>query len=201
MTSSLSLISSEDRDGTNQALGIGMQRLIKECVDIGLFDDFTCIHDSHSIRHFCHNAEIMRDQNNRGSHLAAQVTHQVEDLRLNGYIQGCCWFICHEQFRDTSQRHRDHDTLRHTARQFMRIRFGASFRIRHADHFEQLNGALPACFLAQILMNVQYFGKLIAYFKDGIQRSLWLLKDHRDAITAHFDHFIFRYFEQVFTVQ
>src|SRR6266540_2693012 len=52
---------SKHRDGTDQALSVGMQWLIKECVDIGLLDDFAGIHDCHSISHLCHHTKIMRD--------------------------------------------------------------------------------------------------------------------------------------------
>ena len=56
-------------------------------------------------------------------------------------------------------------------------------RVRNADHLEQGYRTIPARFLAQVLMDVQHFRKLVTHFKDRVQRSLRLLKDHGDAVS------------------
>src|SRR5829696_767108 len=53
----------EDRDRTDQSLGIGMEWLIEQRIDISLLDDLPRIHDGHPLRHLCHHTEVMRDQN------------------------------------------------------------------------------------------------------------------------------------------
>ncbi len=83
----------------------------------------------------------------------------------------------------------------------MRVGFGAALGVGHADHLKQGHCTLPTRLFAQVLMDVEHFGKLIADLENGVQGRLRLLKDHRDAVPAHLDHFLFGQFEQVFPIQ
>ncbi len=50
-------------------------------------------------------------------------------------------------------------------------------------------------------MQAQSFGNLLADRKDGIERSHWVLKDHRDVVAAHVAHRGIRQFQQVAVIK
>ena len=47
-----------------------------------LLDDAAGVHDDHIVRHFGDDAEVVRDEHDRGIDLILQIAQKVEDLRL-----------------------------------------------------------------------------------------------------------------------
>ena len=57
----------------------------------------------------------MGNKQNRCTEPMFQVSHQVQDLRLDRNVEGSCWFVGNQDRRRAGQRHRDHDSLAHAA--------------------------------------------------------------------------------------
>ena len=70
-----------------------MQRVGKYFIYRGIFHNFTGIHYGHIFRRLGNNPEIMGDQNYRHIIFLFQIRNQIQNLRLNGYIQCGCGFI------------------------------------------------------------------------------------------------------------
>ncbi len=66
-------------------------------------------------------------------------SHQVENLRLDRHVERGGWLVGNDQFRIAGKRHRDHHALAHTAGELVRILIDALFRVRDADHAQQLD--------------------------------------------------------------
>ena len=60
--------------------------------------------------------------------VALQVAHQLEDLRLDGHVEGGGRFVGDQQARPADQRHRDHRPLAHAAGEPVRILVEAAAR-------------------------------------------------------------------------
>ena len=178
-----------------------MKRSIKQIGDRRFFHNFPSIHHRHTMRHFSDHAQIVCDENQRGAKPFAHVAHQVEDLRLNRHIQRCGRFVRDQQIGDTSQRHRDHHALRHPARQFMRKRIRTPLWLGNADQFQKFNSAFTSRFCPKILVNVQHLRDLVTRAEHRVQRRLRLLEDHRDAITSHLHHLLFRRLYQILIIE
>src|SRR3972149_2571882 len=55
----------QNGDGTDQSLSIGMQRLIEQRVDICLLNDLARVHHCYTFSHLCHHAQIMRNEEDK----------------------------------------------------------------------------------------------------------------------------------------
>ena len=76
-----------------------MLRIAEQQLDGRLFDDAAGIHHGDSIRHLCHHAEVMGDEEEREAETLLQISQQVEDLRLDGHVERGCRLIGDEEGR------------------------------------------------------------------------------------------------------
>jgi len=107
-----------------------------------------------------------------------EVFQQIENLRLNGDIEGGGGFVGDEELGLGSQGHGDEDALLHAAGHFVGIVFQARFRGGDADQFEQaedfgIGGGVRAVEFEHLL-------DLRADAKDRIERSTRLLENITD---------------------
>ena len=68
---------------------------------------------------------------------------QIQNLRLNRDVERGRGFVRDHERRLHDESHGDEYALSHTARELMRILFGAIFRRGHARKRESLDGAIP----------------------------------------------------------
>src|SRR6266568_2012813 len=71
-----------------EGLRVRMERILEELARRGLLDDLPQVHDRDAIRHLPDDAEVVRDQQVRQVLPSLNVLEQVEDLRLDGYVEG-----------------------------------------------------------------------------------------------------------------
>ena len=90
-----------------------MQRPHQRIVDIGILDHLAGIHRDHARAGFRNDAEIMRDQHQRGIGRFAEVAQQFQDLRLHRDIERRGRLVGDQELRPADQRRRDHDALAH----------------------------------------------------------------------------------------
>ena len=67
----------------------------------------------------------------------------VEDLLLDGDVQGAGGLVGDQQLRQCGEAHRDQGALLHAAGELVRVLLGAALRIGEPRLLEQLDGALP----------------------------------------------------------
>ena len=84
-----------------------------------------------------HDAEIVRDQDQRRVALGDEAAQQVEDLRLDRHVERGRRLVGDQQLRLAGERHRDHRALAHAARKLVRVGIGALPGRGDADRFEQ----------------------------------------------------------------
>ena len=63
----------------------------------------------------------MGDQQDTGTVLLLELFHQVQDLGLDGHVQGGGGLVGDQELRVVAESHGDHDTLAHTAGQLVRV--------------------------------------------------------------------------------
>ena len=89
------------------------EAVLEEGEHIGSLDDFACVHDQHVTCELCHDAKIVRDQEDGHAHVVLQGFQQVENLRLNGHIERSGRLIRNEQVGAAGEGHGDHYALLH----------------------------------------------------------------------------------------
>ncbi len=98
-----------------------MMRRFKNHTGTCFLDNFTEIHDRHTVADIAHDLEVVTDENHGDAVPVLQIAQQIDDLRLNGNIKRRNRLIAHQQSRACGQSTCDDDALTLATRQFMRI--------------------------------------------------------------------------------
>ena len=93
-----------------------------------------------------HHREVVRNEKIRQPEFLLQILHQVDDLRLHGYVQRRDGFIAHHEFRLQRQRAGDADALALAAGKFVRVAVRRLARqgdqVQHVGHPARPFGAV-----------------------------------------------------------
>ena len=81
----------------------------------GLLDDLPCVHDEDAVRAAGDDPHVVGDEDDRHLQFLAEAVDEVEDLRLDGDVEGCGGLVGDEEFRLAGQGHGDHDPLAQAA--------------------------------------------------------------------------------------
>ncbi len=127
--------------GLQETASIRMCGSVKDFMFAGQFDDASGIHYGDAVSNLRDHGEIVRDEKHGQAEPGAQVREQIEDLGLDGDIEGGGGFVGDEQLRTVHDGHRDHDTLAHAAGELMRIIAGAALGLGDGDVVHGLDGA------------------------------------------------------------
>ena len=124
-----------------------------------------------------HHRQIVGDEQIGKAEFFLQVFEQVDDLRLDRYIQRRHRLVAHDERRLHRQRARNAHALTLPARQLVRI--ASRHVIKQPDEFEQLNhlGARRRFVWLQAV-NQQRLGDAVADGHARIQRTERILKNH-----------------------
>jgi hypothetical protein len=174
----------DDRDRADEPARVGVQRLAEQRHDVGLLHDLAGVHHGDPVAHLGHDAEVVRDQDDRGPGLVAELAHEIEDLGLDRDVERGGRLVGDQQLGLAGEGHGDHDPLGHAARHLVRERLEPPVGIGDADHAQQLAGALPGRAGLHLPVELEHFRDLLADLPDRVQRRCRLLEDHRDPLAA-----------------
>ncbi len=156
----------------------------EEIVDGGFFDKAAGIHHIYTATNIGDDAEVVGDENDGGAFGLLQFFQQLQDLRLNGDIQGGGGFVSDEERGFASEGHGDHDALAHAAGELMRVVVESAGGCGKADALEHFDGVALGLSMRVAEMEAGDFGELLADGEKRIERGHRVLKDHGDAVAA-----------------
>ena len=187
-------------DGLEQANGIGMPGVLEDGAHIRVFHLFPCVHHHHVPGDLGDNAQIVGDEDDGGLGLFLQARHELEDLGLDGHIQGGGGLVRDEDLGVAGQGHGDHHPLAHTAGELMGIVMDALLRVGDLYQPQHLNGPLPGLLLGHMLVIGKGLHDLLAHGEYRVQGGHRLLEDHADIVAPDGAHLLFRKGKEVFAV-
>src|SRR5699024_1512274 len=76
------------RDGVQQGVGVGVGGMVEKVVLAGDFHNVPQVHDGDAVAEVLDHAEVVGDEDIGQAVFRLQVLHQVEDLGLDGNVQG-----------------------------------------------------------------------------------------------------------------
>ena len=152
------------------------------------FHDLARVHHRHAVGHLRHDAEVVRDEQERHAALALQLRQQLEDLRLDGDVECGGRLVGDQHFGIHRERARDHHALAQSSGELERVLVHTALGLGNAHGVEQFQGALAYCGAAQARVALDHFRDLPAHGEHGIERGGGLLEDHRRAPAAHRAH-------------
>lgn len=127
-------------DGGEKSPRIGMLGVVEDLVDGTDLHDLSGIHDGDPVGHVGDDAQVMGDEDDGHVALLLEPVDQLEDLRLDGDVQGRGRLVADEDFRIGGQGDGDDDSLTHAAGEFERILIEADLRLGNADLAHDLDG-------------------------------------------------------------
>lgn len=74
-------------DARQQPFGVRVVGAVENFPVGAGFNNLSAIHDVDAVTKACHHAKVVRDEDDRGLQLFADVPDEVEDLRLNGDVE------------------------------------------------------------------------------------------------------------------
>ena len=132
------------RHRAEQADRVRMLRLREQLVHRRLLGLPAGVHDKHAVGDIGDDAEVVRDQDDRGAEPLADVADQVEDPGLDRHVERGRRLVRDQDLRIAGERHRDHHALPHAARELVRVLVDPPVGRRDADEVEQLDRARRA---------------------------------------------------------
>jgi hypothetical protein len=165
-----------------------MARVGKDLFRRFFLDLLAAVHHQHAVGHLRHHAHVVGDEDHAHVHLVLQQADQLQDLRLDRHVQRRGRLVGDQERRLPRQRHRDHHSLAHAARELVRItvehvtRLGDAHQLEHAQRFG------PRLRRALALVLADRLGDLVARGEHRVQRGHRLLEDHRDIGAADAAH-------------
>jgi hypothetical protein len=125
--------------GGEKALGVFVLRVFEQARSIRLLDHLALVHHGHAIGEVGDDAHVVGDKYDGGVEFVAASAQQVENLGLNGHVEGGGRLVSHDELGVEHERHGDHHPLLLTPRELVRVVVHPRVRLRDADLLEVLD--------------------------------------------------------------
>ena len=102
-------------DGRHKGLGVGVQQVVEEFFGLGLLHHGAQVHDGHLVAQVADHGHLVGDEEHGQGELLPQIHHQVQDLGLDGHVQGGDRLVGHDEGGVQQQGPGDGQTLELTA--------------------------------------------------------------------------------------
>ena len=187
----------EARDGTQEPARVGMLGMGENRRCRSGFDDARRVHDVHAVGVAGDDAEVVRDDDGGDVEPAGEVFHKLQDLRLDGDIEGGRRLVRDQHLGIAGEPDGDHDALAHATGELVRVLIEAAVRVGDADEVEQLAGARSSSIAVHVEVDLERLHDLLADRQHRIERCHRLLENHGDVAAPERGHLRFRDFRQV----
>ena len=101
----------DGQDRPQQAAGVLVDGVGQQLGGRGLLDDLSGVHDGDAVGDLGDQSQVVADEDHGEAEPLAQLAQQVDDLLLDGHVQGGGGLVGDDQARVTGQSHGDEDAL------------------------------------------------------------------------------------------
>ena len=171
-----------NRNCGEQGLRVRVVRLGVQALPIGELDHLAEVHDGHAVGDVLHDGQVVGDEQISGSVLLLQVLQQVQDLSLDGNVQGGNRLVADDELRAQDERASDADALTLTAGELVRV--AVDVLGIEADHVKQLANALDTLLGSADAVNDHRLGDDLTDGHTGVQGCIGILEDELH-LSAH----------------
>ena len=109
------LLGRRRRDCGQESLGVGVAHGVKERRGRRLLDHFAGVHDTDAVGPLGNDAHIVSNEQDAHFEFSAKIVEDVENLSLNGDVEGSGRFVGNQELGLTDESHGDHHSLTETA--------------------------------------------------------------------------------------
>ncbi len=173
-------------DGLQQAQRVGVHRVVEQRADLGFLHHLAAVHDHHAVGRLRHHAQVVRDQQHGHARVVAQAAQQIQDLRLDGHVEGRGGLVGDDEIGVVGDRDGDDGPLAHAARHLVRVVVDACLGAGDAHLAQQVDGTVLRLGLRHLLVGADGLHDLVAHAVHRVERGHGLLEDHRHVVAAQF---------------
>ena len=137
-----------------------MGGLVEDGVHAGPLHHLAGVEDGHLLTGLGDDPQVVGDHDDRGVVALPELVHQVQDLGLDGHVQGGGGLVGDEQLGLAGQSHGNHHALAHAAGKLERVLLGHPLGVGDLHIGQQANGLCPGLFLAHVLVDLQCLANL-----------------------------------------
>ena len=166
------------RAASNQRLGVGIFRIVKNGVHIPRFPHLAVAHDNHLVRDFTHQPEIVADEQHAHTVLLLQLGNQVGHLALYRHVQRSRGLIGNQKLGLASNGNGDHHALLLSPGEFVGVGFETLFGVGDTHLSHQLQGPIPGLPRVHSHVNTQDLSDLLTHREHRVERAHRLLEHH-----------------------
>lgn len=172
-------------NGTHQRLGIIMIRSFRDPLRRAKFDEFAEIHDGDSVGDVFNDGKVVSDKDHGQIHLADEAGEEIQNLTLDGDIEGAHRFVGEDQARLGGEGAGDGDALALPAAEFVGIFFHLC-RVQ-ADAPHEGGDACGQFGGGEVLACAEGFGEATEDGHPGVEGGVGILENHLKirAFAAH----------------
>jgi hypothetical protein len=160
-------------------LGVG-----EDLVGRPALGDAARVHDAERVAHARHHAEGVGDEDDRGAKPDREFLDDLEDLGLDGDVEGARGLVRDQDLGVAGQAHRDHDALAHAARELVRVLVDALLGAGDAGQLEHVDCLGLGRLLVESLVQDDRLDHLRGDPEEGVQRGHRVLEDHGDLVAS-----------------
>ena len=184
-----------------QAPRVGHLRVDQDLLAGAVLDHASGVHHQDVVGHLGDDPQVVRDDDDGGVELTLQVLQEVQDLRLDGHVEGRRRLVGDQQARVVDQPHRDHRALPHAAGELVRVVVHPAVGLGDAHPVEHLHRTRLGGLLADVVVHQVGLGDLVAHRVVRVHRRERVLEDHRDVTTAPQAHLLVTELQQIGVVE
>src|SRR5450759_3848303 len=181
-------VSVQSRNRPQQRPGVRMLGVREHVNGRARLDHPPRVHHHHALAHAGHHAEVVCDQDGGRAEVAVDMAQQVEDLGLDGDIQGGGRFVGDQDLRRGGETHRDHGPLAHPTGKLVRVIASACLGRRDAHPAQHRHRHGHRLGPVQAVMQANRLRNLPTGPEDRVQGRHRVLNDHRDVLSTDLTH-------------
>jgi hypothetical protein len=141
----------------------------EDVLDRALLDGLAGEHHHHPLGDLGHHPHVVGDEQHRHPDLLLQQLDEIEDLGLDGDVQGGGRLIRDEQRRAAGERHGDHGALAHAAGELMGVLLQLPLGLRDAHQLQHLQRQLAGLAPGLVLVEEDRLLDLVADLVDRVE--------------------------------
>jgi hypothetical protein len=162
-----------------------VERVAEEEGAGSFFKEESVTHDGDAVRDLGDDGEIVGDEEHGEAEALAEIGEEVEDLRLDGDVEGGGGLVGNEQAGAIDDGHGDEDALALSAGELMGVVAETGRGRGQGDGRHGLEDAVADLVAGEIaVVSADRLGDLLADGEDGVEGGHGLLKDHGDFAAA-----------------
>ena len=180
MTSELPALEVADRGDPEQGLGVRVPRPVDDLLDRAGLDRLARVEHHYPVAQLPDQREVVGDEQHGQVALVAQVLEELDDLGLDGDVEGGGGLVGDQQPRVAGDGDGDHNPLQHAAGQLGRDLVKDPLGVVQADGGEQLHRLAVRVGPRQPLFHPQHLGQLAADGQVRVQVRCRVLEHRAD---------------------